>query len=749
MSIPIDKISYFGRFEEPEKYRLINQTGTRVRLVSDVLDRHYSSCWDMNVSPFDGTMYLAPTDERANVGAHTRLVSYDHAADTMKVCVEVENLILPHPLQMPHSKFHTSINFLPDGTVIATTHTTAGPAHHPEWMPLAHIDHVWDGYPGSNIIHYDPKTGHSENWGVPVPRETIYGSCYDPKHHRLYMIGFMRGHVYSMDLNTHVVRDLGKQAEIYNYRLHLGPDGNIYSMTKSGFLYRVNTEKDELEDLNWRLPAYPDYDHNNTFYRFMSQGVNVDDTHFIFTSTTTPNLYMFDTETLQVTNMGKRAPFDYTSDFHIAPLSLDEIDTDSQGVLWYAVHGPVQYPIKDDFYHYPCPQFLIRWDYKNGGKPECMGILGTSDYSTPTAYAFCIDKINDILYMQGENYCCRQNDSATALGFLSIDLKEFRKHMYEPGPVFETKVTPFTQEEIDKAKNYVKPVGGEEVSVTNPTTVFATSQVTPIRLWRAVPYTEIPQSKVIGLAYDADGSLYGTCGDNGDAKYAFKIVPQPYKVYTSQEAAEQDHDYIVMQSIFNGDREMKTWIDENGKFCAETPRSYAFAIEWIKPVEEICDCRRKWMETNLLPGPVTIDPEIKMPSVVGRRYLASATATAQWNNGRTAVGTGDGLFALVTGDKVHSYGNCTSVGPVRCMTVNAAKTKLYGVAGHEEGMCTIFSFDDEEGLTQLGIINYNSYGRLDGPSAANVLSSIVLSPDEKYLAVGGADRIGSVHILAL
>ena len=87
MSIPTGKRSYFGRFEEPEKYRMINQTGTRVRLVSDVLDRHYSSCWDMNVSPFDGTMYLAPTDERANVGAHTRLVSYDHATDTMKVCV--------------------------------------------------------------------------------------------------------------------------------------------------------------------------------------------------------------------------------------------------------------------------------------------------------------------------------------------------------------------------------------------------------------------------------------------------------------------------------------------------------------------------------------------------------------------------------------------------------------------------------------------------------------------------------------
>ena len=45
--------------------------------------------------------------------------------------------------------------------------------------------------------------------------------------------------------------------------------------------------------------------------------------------------------------------------------------------------------------------------------------------------------------------------------------------------------------------------------------------------------------------------------------------------------------------------------------------------------------------------------------------------------------------------------------------------------------------------------NYNSPGYLDGPSASNILSSITLSKDEQYLAVGGADRIGAVHIFKL
>ena len=171
-------------------------------MLTNVLDKGYASCWDMTTSPFDGTMYMAPTNENKGVGAHTRLVSYDFLQDKFKICFEAEKLILPHPLQMPHSKLHTSINFLPDGSISATTLTTAGPAHHPECMPLAHIDHVWDGFPGSNILHYDPKAGRAENYGVPVPRESIYGSCYDPKHNCLYMIGFMRGHVYCCLLYT-------------------------------------------------------------------------------------------------------------------------------------------------------------------------------------------------------------------------------------------------------------------------------------------------------------------------------------------------------------------------------------------------------------------------------------------------------------------------------------------------------------------------------------------------------------------
>ena len=56
MSIPKGRTSYFGRYEDKEKFRLINQHG--VRIVLDPGKTGYPGSWDMNVSPYDGTVYI-------------------------------------------------------------------------------------------------------------------------------------------------------------------------------------------------------------------------------------------------------------------------------------------------------------------------------------------------------------------------------------------------------------------------------------------------------------------------------------------------------------------------------------------------------------------------------------------------------------------------------------------------------------------------------------------------------------------
>ncbi|MFA7159679.1 MAG: hypothetical protein WC299_10285, partial [Kiritimatiellia bacterium] len=149
------------------------------------------------------------------------------------------------------------------------------------------------------------------------------------------------------------------------------------------------------------------------------------------------------------------------------------------------------------------------------------------------------------------------------------------------------------------------------------------------------------------------------------------------------------------------------------------------------------------------PRKLTFDERITLPHVTGRQYLAKASAAIDWNGGRKIAGTKDGLLAIVSGADVFALGNATAYGPVRCLYVNAAKTRLWGTAGDEEDLGTVFYYDDKVGLRQLGFLIYNIHGYFDGPSASNVLSSIAVSPDEKLVAVGGADRMGAIHIADL
>ena len=130
--------------------------------------------------------------------------------------------------------------------------------------------------------------------------------------------------------------------------------------------------------------------------------------------------------------------------------------------------------------------------------------------------------------------------------------------------------------------------------------------------------------------------------------------------------------------------------------------------------------------------------------------MAKAAAVVDWKDGQKMVGTKDAFLAKVRPDKsVFSLGSVSVCGPVRAMVTDKEKNRLWGVSGDEEDMGYIFYYDDNVGLLRLGVLNYNIHGYFDGPTAANVLSSIALSPDEKYLAIGSCDRIATIHIISI
>ena len=707
----------FERFSE-ESRRLINQTSVRSRMAPLPEGDKSNACWDGIVAP-DGKFYF-PLSSESGLCAATKLGWFDYDNDRVVVVCDAEEALLSNDRKLPHSKFHTSLNAIPrnalypeepydpmDYLIVGLTHSTDRAKHHKEWMPFGHHNHVWEGFPGGQIIVYDPKSGHCFSLGTPVPQETIYGAKYDPKHNRLYMIGFMRGHVYCYDFKERrVIKDLGKAAEIFCYRLVLGADGHIYGCSKSGQLFKVNTDTVELENLDWHVPDFKDNYVSYTFYRYMVQGRNHPSGKYLyFAISNIPWMYKLEFATGKTSCIGRAVPLDgiYELPAKNADFGVHAFDFDKEGVMWLAVKGGGgmgNHPFW--FAHLP---YLVRWDPDNGEAPFVCGLFGRPErlqhYITEMEY----DHVNDRLYWVDQVAGTNMRPSAGAL-----ELSQFRKVYRERGPVSEDEYTTpvyLTEEELqarEEAKK--KPAGGEENARLSPFHAFHPSKVEAIRIWRSLPRLEVEDSKVIGMAFDKKTK---------DTRYKLHVV--------TGRSGEFDTAAFVLQIV---DKEVVS----------------------VQRMGEIDDKYRKWLKENILPQPFEFDENIKLPEVTGRRYRAVASCVVDWKDGKKFVGTLDALLAIVSPDgSVYCLGNASAYGPICSMVTNKAKTHLWGVAGDDEDLGYVFEYDEVNGLRQMGIINYNIPGYFDGPTVANVLSSICLSPDEKYLAIGSADRIAEVHVM--
>ncbi len=199
--------------------------------------------------------------------------------------------------------------------------------------------------------------------------------------------------------------------------------------------------------------------------------------------------------------------------------------------------------------------------------------------------------------------------------------------------------------------------------------------------------------------------------------------------------------------VWDRDNRLHGVCGEATRYCFEVAADGA--VQRFGPLGDADGAYRDWLLANMLPRTKVAEPVAGLPHVAGRQYLATASAQCEWNGGRRIVGTRDGLLAIVSDAGVYALGNASPFGPIRALCTNPARTRLWGTAGDEEDLGTVFYFDDTVGLRQLGFLIYNIHGYFDGPSAGNVLSAIAVSDDERFIAVGGADRIGSVHIAKL
>ena len=494
-------------------HRLINQTG--VRQYRYPLRHSHNAIWDSNAGS-DGKLYYGLATEIATAG-YVRLCSYDYATEEVQEHFRVEDVILPQDRAIRASKFHSSICFMPDGRLIMTTHTTDKSPRHPTWMPIAYYHHPWDSFAGGNVLIYDPKTRKAENLGIPVPHESIYGALYEPAHNALFFLGFLRGHLYRFSLDDRKVIDLGKVSETYSFRLVLGKDGHIYSASRTGHVYRIRTDTLEIQDLNYQFKHEPFEYH--TFYNNLAIARTGPDGKLYMSAMYSKNLVALDTDTDTFQDLG---PY-LTTDRY----SYDEnrncifgMDFDSEGVLWYVVTSLNNY---EENLEHGIPASLYRWDITRGGKPEHLGIIGTPQRACGWNSEVVITK-DDILYVTGSNH------SLDGPELTGIDLKQFRAHMYEPGPMLEDRY--YDPEAPEYVESALEIQAQEHIMGENPTNVLLPVEKHPILLWRALAPANIPQSAVRHLEWKDANVLWGICGE--DSLYEFTVTDgeltslQPY-----------------------------------------------------------------------------------------------------------------------------------------------------------------------------------------------------------------------------
>ena len=715
MEQEIQKQFVFERFSD-DAARMMNQTTVRSRMAPMADGPITNACFDGIMAP-DGRFYFPLSSESGECG-NTKLAYFDYDKDKVIECFDSTDVLLNPIRRLPHSKFHTCLNIIPrhamypecpydeeDYLVVGVTHATDKAPHHPEWLPFGFHNNVWEGFSGSQILVYDPKSGHAMTLGTPVPQESLYGAKYDAKYNRLYMIGFMRGHVYCYDFNTRkVIKDLGKVAEIFCFRLVVGADDNIYGCSKSGQMFKIDTEKVELEHLEFHVPDYVEDFKVYKWYQYMIQGRNHPSNKYLyFAIVSMPYMWKLEYATGQVTLLGKACPKD--GFFEDSKGTVRGFDFDKDGVIWMTMmcNDRAEPPMVGTYQSY-----LVRWDPDNGEEPYCCGLLGKPEriqhYVTELEY----DHYHDRLFWV-DQVCGCEPDRPSAGG---VDMAVFRKVYRERGPVTSDPrafIRHMTPEELAKHEAKLKKgITTEENSADNPFQAWAPSKVEAIRVWRSLPRLEVEDSKVIGMAFD-----------------------------------KKSKDYRWKLHVVSG---------RSGEF-----ETAAFVMELVDGVvtkttrfAEIDETYKDWLRKNILPQKPNLDESIKLPEATGRRYRAKASCVVDWNNDRKFVGTLDALAAIVNPDgTVYSLGNAAAYGPIRSMCTNKAKTKLWGVAGDDEDLGYVFEYDDKNGLRQRGIINYNIPTHFDGPTVANILSSVCLSPDEKYIAIGSADRIAEVHVMVL
>ena len=496
--------TYVIKKENKEDFRVCNQTYLKQAIIDEP---KHNACWDANLHK-DGTLYFSVCSEHTN-HEYAKLYKYEFESNKATECFYTKDFLLKSDRYLRDSKFHTSIHFKPDGKLIMVTHSTDKSPCHPVWLPYSFVSNPWEGFPGGELMEYDPATGKVELLGIPAPRESIYGAVYSPKDDAYYMLGWIRGHLYRYDCKERKCKDLGQVSEYRSYRIVLGPDENLYFSTKSGYLMRYNVDKQKIENLNFRLPCDKTEKGRTLAYTYMGPCVTGPDGRLYTTGNNTSILTAYDVNTDKGEIVGDLIPADDYIDIDDGHTFVAGMDFDKYGVLWYST---MTFRKMEDE-HYKAPSGLLRWDIMNGKKPEFLGLFGTPERVQTYTDSLFVDKERDILYSASTNHSFGSPD------IIAIDLKEFRNVMYEKGPISEDMLAQYPAH--PDYHEFAEHWQNVKILIAEYAANVQAKSIIPTRLWTEFDDDNIKDAYVRTIRFKDNDTVEGICGI--DILYRFTI----------------------------------------------------------------------------------------------------------------------------------------------------------------------------------------------------------------------------------
>lgn len=399
-------------YSTKELLTLIPQKAIKHAYVTDA--EGFNASWDYHITK-DGRHFI-PCCAEGTFPGFVRLYEYFPKTNTLELKFKLEDKIVVYPRTIRPSKFHTCMNDLPDGKIIMTTHTTAAAPTHHCWMPEAYYTHMWEGFMGSNVLIYDPKTNEVEDLGIPVPRESIYGAKYIPEHNCLFFITYYRGHAYRFNLDDRSLIDYGQITEFGSYYITFGPDGNLYFSSRSGDLWRYNIKTMQPEYTGIEVPRLAPA--GTKLRTVMTYSANGPDGKLYFCTHFGTHFYSYDPKTNTLEKLAEASPVGcrhfsngYSHSFVFG------MEFDDEGKLWYTVESNIA----------RTGLHLCRIDImKKGSEPEDFGVIGTTDRVHVV--------IENIHIRDGVLYLCDANGPYSP-GVGAIDLKTVLEEKDSPREV--------------------------------------------------------------------------------------------------------------------------------------------------------------------------------------------------------------------------------------------------------------------------------------------------------------------------